>query len=154
MLLHWNDFGIGDLDRTVSELDSLRREMDRVFNDFGRAPGRARAQARGSWPRIELADMGSALLLTAEVPGLTDKELKIQVDQSTLTLQGMRRVEAPQGYDVHRRERAAYEFTRSFTLPVKVDADLAKATLKNGLLTLTLPKAPEVQPRQIKVATS
>jgi HSP20 family protein len=68
-------------------------------------------------------------------------------------LQGSRRVEAPQGYDVHRRERGAYEFTRSFTLPVKVDADQAKATLKNGLLTLTLPKAPEVQPRQINVAT-
>jgi HSP20 family protein len=154
MLLHWNDFGIGDLERTVSELDILRREMDRVFNDFGRVPGKASSQGRASWPRMELADLGGSLLLTAEVPGLADKDLKIQVDQSTLTLQGSRRVEPPKGYDTHRRERSPYEFTRSFTLPVKVDADQAKATLKNGLLTLTLPKAPEVQPRQIKVATS
>lgn len=153
MLFHWNDFGLGELDRRVLELDALRREMDRVFNDFDRAPPTARS-ARTSWPRIELADDGSALVLRAELPGLTDKDLKIQIDANTLVLQGGRNLAAPEGHDVHRRERSAYEFTRSFTLPVKVDADRAQASLKNGVLMLRLPKSPELQPRQIKVATN
>jgi HSP20 family protein len=153
MLLHWNDLGLSDWDRATRELDVLRREMDRVFDDFGRAPTARRGTPR-SWPRIELADTGSALVLRAEVPGVAEQDLKVQLDQATLTLQGVRRVEAPQGYDGHRRERAPYEFTRSFTLPVKVDAEQAKATLKHGVLTLTLPKAAEVQPRQIKVQSS
>jgi HSP20 family protein len=153
MLLHWNDFGLGDWDRAALELDTLRREMDRVFNDFGRAPTTHRGGARG-WPRIELADIGSSLVLRAEVPGVAEQDLKIQIDQATLTLQGVRRADAPQGEDVHRRERTPYEFTRSFTLPVKVDAEQAKASLKHGVLTLTLPKAAELQPRQIKVTVS
>jgi HSP20 family protein len=153
MLLHWNDFGFADWDRATLELDLLRREMDRVFNDFGRAPAQRRGAQR-SWPRIELADVGGALVLRAELPGVLEKDLKIQVDQATLTLQGVRRIEPPKGLDVHRRERVPYEFTRSFTLPVKVDADKAKASLKHGVLTLTLPKAAEVQPRQIKVSAS
>jgi HSP20 family protein len=153
MLLHWNDLGIAEWDRAARELDVLRREMDRVFDDFGRTPAQRRTAQRG-WPRIELADTGSALVLRAEVPGVTNDDLKVQVDQATLTLQGTRRVAQPEGYDGHRRERAPYEFTRSFTLPVKVDAEQAKATLKHGVLTLTLPKAAEVQPRQIKVSSS
>lgn len=153
MLLHWNDLGIAEWDRAARELDVLRREMDRVFDDFGRTPAQRRATQR-AWPRIELADTGSALVLRAEVPGVSNEDLKVQVDQSTLTLQGARRTAQPEGYDGHRRERAPYEFTRSFTLPVKIDAEQAKATLKQGVLTLTLPKAAEVQPRQIKVSLS
>lgn len=153
MLLHWNDLGLADWDRAARELDVLRREMDRVFDDFERTPTPRRAAQR-SWPRIELADTGSALVLRAEVPGVTDQDLKVQVDQATLTLQGVRRVEPPKGYDGHRRERTPYEFTRSFTLPVQVDAERAAAVLTNGVLTLTLPKAAEVQPRQIKVSSS
>lgn len=153
MLLHWNDFGFGDWDRAALELDVLRREMDRVFNDFGRAPAQRRGSPR-NWPRIELADTGAALILRAEVPGVAEGDLKIQVDQSTLTLSGVRRLEAPKDEAVHRRERVPYEFTRSFTLPIKVDAERAKASLEHGVLTLTLPKAAELQPRQIKVNAS
>lgn len=152
MLLHWNDLGLAEWDRATRELDVLRREMDRVFDDFGRTPQRRNAQR--TWPRIELADTGNALVLRAEVPGVASDDLKVQVDQATLTLQGVRRVEPPKGYDGHRRERTPYEFTKSFTLPVKVDAERATAALTHGVLTLTLPKAAEVQPRQIKVNAS
>ena len=153
MLLHWNDLGVAEWYRAARELDVLRREMDRVFDDFGRAPAQRRAPQR-VWPRVELADTGSALVLRAEVPGVTNEDLKVQVDQATLTLQGVRRIEPPKDYDGHRRERVPYEFTRSFTLPVKVDAERATAVLALGVLTLTLTKAAELQPRQIKVSSS
>lgn len=153
MLLNWNDFGFGDWDRAARDFDVLRREMDRVFADFGRGPGR-RVAGRVTWPQVQVVDTGAALVLRAEVPGLTERDIEIQLDQSTLTLQGARAVAEREGYDTHRRERTAYDFTRSFTLPVKVDAEQAKAVLEHGVLTLTLPKAPELQPRQIPVTAA
>jgi len=153
MLLNWNDFGFGDWDRAARDFDVLRREMDRVFADFGRGPGR-RVAGRVTWPQVQLADTGAALVLRAEVPGLTERDIEIQLDQSTLTLHGARAVAEREGYDTHRRERTAYDFARSFTLPVKVDAERAKAVLEHGVLTLTLPKAPELQPRQIPVTAA
>jgi HSP20 family protein len=68
-----------------------------------------------------------------------------------VTLKGERKVDVPEGLSVHRRERHAVRFAKSFELPTRVDADKVTATLKHGVLTLTLPKVAEAQPRQINV---
>ena len=69
----------------------------------------------------------------------------------TRSMRGERKVEVPHGYSEHRRERSAVSFAKSFQLPARVDADKVTAILKHGVLTLTLPKAAEAQPRQISV---
>lgn len=155
---------ISDVDRTFAAMDELRRKMERVFDDYeGRGNhGPARAaffepfdfgQSRpvATWPRLAVYDTGSALTLYAEVPGLKESDIKIEIAQDVLSLSGERKADAPEGYAVHRRERAPVKFARSLTLPCKVDVEKASATVTDGVLTLTLPKVAEAQPRQIAV---
>ena len=149
MLTRWNDWGALDWARTLSDFDSLRREMNRLFGEGGTE--RPRVQSPTAFPRIGLFDSKEQLVLRAEVPGMAEGDLEITVDEATLSLRGTRRVQLPEGYSVHRQERAEATFARSFALPCKVDADKSQAALKNGVLTLVLPKAPEVKPRQISV---
>ena len=158
MLTRWNDIGFGGLERELSALNDLRNQMDRLFLDFERGWGMARdprrAQSRIAgypWPRIGLYDAGTELRLLAEVPGVSEKDLDISVEQSSLTIRGERTAEAPEGYSVHRQERGNYSFARSFTLPCRIDAEKTTANLKNGILELTLPKVAEEQPKQIEV---
>jgi HSP20 family protein len=134
--------------------------MDRVFADFerywgigGMRPNGAVESAR-AFPRVSVDDAGSELRLRAEVPGVTLDELDVSLEQSTLTIRGQRRSDAPEGYSVHRQERGPLAFARSFSLPCRVDADKVVATLENGVLELTMPKVPEEQPRRIRVRAS
>jgi HSP20 family protein len=156
MMTRWSDWGFdpgfGELDRTLAEFDLLRREMNRLFDG---GLGHERGRARGSsWPRVSVHDQGGSLLLRAELPGVSDKDLAITLDQGIVTLKGERRASVPEGYSVHRQERADVTFARSFSLPCKIDRERAKADLKDGVLTLELPKAAEEQPRRIAVKAS
>lgn len=153
MLTRWNT-GWSDFDDMFAAMNQLRSYMDRVFEDaFGSrfSDGRALPFTAGSWPRANLIDAGSSLILTAEVPGLSDKDLKLTLNQEVLTITGERKAQAPEGYSAHRQERPAVKFSRSFALPCRVDADRTSATVKNGILTVTLAKAADAMPRQIAV---
>jgi HSP20 family protein len=140
----------GDLDRTLALMDELRRRMDRVWDDFdgGLSPA---VSPSAAWPRINVFDAGSNLLLRADVPGMSDKDLQISLHSDSLSVSGERKADAPEGYSVHRQERTAVKFARSFTLPCKVNAEQAAASVRDGVLTITLPKAPEAQPRKISI---
>ncbi len=138
----WPSFGFADFGRAPHT--QLRRELDRLFGDF------ERAVAPGSTP-VHFEDDGTNFVLRAGVPGLTESDVQISVAGNTVTLRGERKVEVPEGHSVHRRERSGVRFAKSFELPARVDADKVTATLKHGVLTLTLPRAAEAQPRQISV---
>jgi HSP20 family protein len=138
-----------DSDRTYGALDDFRRQMDRLFEGFD-----ARWAGSEAGPRAELRDTGADLVLEAEVPGLADKDIQLTVTQDSLALTGERKIDAPEGYSVHRRERGFQRFARSFALPTRVDTERVTATVKQGLLTVTLPKAAEARPRQIAVKAS
>jgi HSP20 family protein len=158
MLTRWDDWGFGDFERGLASIDDLRRHMNQLFEGLERGqprsgvqmPGRA-APRRAFGPRIDLHDDGQNLLMRAELPGFTQDDLDIQLQAGSLTLRGRRQHDVPEGYSVHRRERASDEFARSFTLPCRVDAEKTSARLREGVLELTLPKAAEDQPRQINV---
>jgi HSP20 family protein len=77
--------------------------------------------------------------------------VQISIHQDVLTMSGERKHDAPQGWFVHRQERAPVKFSRSFSLPCKIDPEKSSATLKNGVLAITLAKVTEAQPRQIAV---
>lgn len=159
MLTRWNDFA--PLSRFAARdfsapdsFDALRREMNRLFYDFETGLPGAPFDDAAVWPRASLDDNGNALVFRAEVPGLNERDIELNIDGATLSLKGERKDTAPEGYSVHRKERRAYRFARSFSLPTKIDPDAVEATLKNGVLTVTLPKAKEAQPRQISVRTA
>lgn len=145
----WPSFGFGDF-HPFSALEQLRREVDRAFSDVERG----RSAGRWSVPRLLLEDAGDKFVLTAELPGLSEKDLELTVTANSLSVSGERKADPPAGHTVHRKERAGYKFARSFTLPVKVDADKAEATMKNGVLSVVLPKAAEAKPKQIAVKAS
>lgn len=140
----WPSFGFADFDRGHAPHVALRRELDRLFGDFERsvAPGST---------AVSFDDDGTSFVLAADVPGLTENDVQISVAGNTVTLRGERKVEVPEGHSVHRRERSAVRFAKSFQLPARVDPDKVTATLKHGVLTLTLPRAAEAQPRQIAI---
>jgi HSP20 family protein len=142
MLGYWSD-----LERTFSTVDELRRRMEHVFGNVD--PGALATDT--SFPRTSVYDTGNSLVLVADLPGVKDKDIELTLEQDVLTLAGERKMELPEGHTVHRQERRASRFSRTFNLPCKVDADALDAQLKDGVLRVTLPKAPEAQARRIAV---
>ena len=155
MLTRWNT-GWSEFDDMFSVLNDFRRRMDRAFDDaFGADLEVPRGLGvRGTWPLANLVDTGPQLVLTAELPGLSERDVKLTLNQEVLTIAGERKNDAPEGYSVHRRERADVSFTRSFALPCRVNAERTSASVKNGILTVTLEKAAEAMPRQIAVSSA
>jgi HSP20 family protein len=155
MLTRWNAFGLDDLDRGFAALNDLRQEMDRLFqrfeSDWGDFPLLQRSGMETSWPRMQVRDAGDELHVVAELPGFKPEDLNVSLEQGSLTIRGERSDEVPEGYSVHRKERAAVRFARSFTLPARVEADKVEANLNNGILELHLPKVAEERPRTISV---
>lgn len=142
-------FGYSDFDRTIQLMDQLRRRMDRVFE--GVDAGDVWPGELATFPRTNVYDDGSSFVYELEVPGLSEKELNINLTQDVLTVSGERKTDAPEGYSVHRQERRPYKFSRSYKVPARVNPDRCAATVSDGVLTITLEKAAEVQPRQIAV---
>jgi HSP20 family protein len=156
MLARWNDLGFGDIDRSLSAFGDLRREMDRLLEAFDRDSrvGEYLRPAIGRMIRVNLHDGGDELLLRAELPGFTDRDINVTIEQGSLTIRGERQEELPEGYSVHRQERGAMKFARSFTLPSLVDTQKVEATLTDGILQLKMPKAEEARPREIEIKAS
>jgi HSP20 family protein len=145
MLTGWTDF-----EHTLRTIDRLQRRMDRAFLDW-QEPLLARRRARPAWPATNVFETKEAFVVKAEVPGLTEGDVSVSVEEDALVVRGERKTEVPEGYRVHLRERAPVAFTRKLPLPARVDAGAVTAALENGVLTITLPKAKEALPRQIAV---
>jgi HSP20 family protein len=144
----WPSFGFADFGRTSAGTAQreLRRELARLVGDL-----ESQWSYLPSASSVTFEDNGSDFVLRADVPGMSEGDIQINLAGDTLTLQGERKLDVPEGHSVHRRERSAVRFAKSYQLPARVDADKVNATLKHGVLTLTLPKAAEAQPRQISV---
>mgnify|MGYP003574707831 FL=1 len=147
MLTYWRDF-----DRSLGSFDELRRRMFGLLNEVDHD---ARLTTRSpSVPRANVYDDGKAFVVVAEVPGVAADDLEVTATSDTLSLRGKRRVETPEGFETHRRERATFDFARSIGFPVKVDPEQVAADMVDGVLTVKLNKVPEAQPRQITVGTN
>jgi HSP20 family protein len=138
---------------------ALRRELDRLFSPVADREARGELERAPSFasnftPTVSFADTGEALTLRAELPGLAEKEIDINVTANTLTVKAARKTEAPEGYTAHRRERQSFSFAQSYELPTRVDPEKVQASLKQGVLTLTLPKVAEVQPKKVTVTVA
>lgn len=148
--------GFDDWDRTLAVMDELRRRMGlHLEEQDGISPdaGASLYGEAGSWPRVNVFDSGTALVFEADVPGLHDSDIEVSIHQDTLTIRGERKRPDFSGYSVHRQERRAIRFSRSFALPCPIDAEKARASVAAGVLTITIEKAPEAQPKRIAVVS-
>jgi HSP20 family protein len=126
--------------------------MERLFDSLSGFGG---LHTAGVFPPINLSEDGEAIYVRAELPGIEADKLDITMENDTLTIAGERRPAEEEGkVGFHRREREWGAFRRSFSLPTKVDSGAVKARYDDGILTVMLPKAPEVRPRQIAVQAS
>jgi HSP20 family protein len=129
----------------TSPFYALHREMNRMFDDFLRdfdLPGRSAL----AWPHIELSEADDQLKVVAELPGLEERDVEVTLENGVLTLKGQKKVEK-EGTVYSERWEGAFE--RDIAVGEDVDADKVKASFKNGVLTILLPKKPEAQ-RQVK----
>lgn len=130
------------------EMDRLQREMNRLFEDY--YPTRLRPAP--AYPALNVWTSEEGLKITAEVPGVRPEDLDISVVGETLTLSGTRKPdELKENARYHRQERGYGSFTRSLQLPFPVDVNKVEAAFRNGVLSVTLPRAEEDKPRKITV---
>ena len=106
-------------------------------------------------PAFELKETPTALVVKADMPGIQEKDIELNVAGNRLTISGKREEEKIQDDEIcHLVERTYGSFNRTITLPEDVDANKIKAQLKEGVLTVTVPKSPEIQPKKIEVKTT
>ncbi len=137
--------------------ESLRHEINRLFDDFGWGswqpfrlfagePLFRRAVTRATTPAVDVVESDKAYEITAELPGIDEKNIEIKVTDASLSIKGEKQEAKEQkekGYYVQERHYGSFE--RSFELPESVDPDKIEANIKNGVLTVTLPKRAEAQ---------
>ncbi|MCA9688655.1 MAG: Hsp20/alpha crystallin family protein [Myxococcales bacterium] len=133
------------------EVVALRRQMDRLFDDFLLDDRAKRSRGPSGWPAVNVIDTPTALIYEAELPGVKLDDIDVEVTASSFTLTGERKPDVPDGYAVHRQERRPIKFARTFTLPTEINPEQVKAVFRHGVLTVTLEKSPASRPRSITV---
>ncbi|MBH8566342.1 Hsp20/alpha crystallin family protein [Nostoc sp. CENA67] len=146
-LIRWEPF---------REVEILRRQMDQLFSELAaveRGNSDIPSSRQTAWvPAVELHDKGSFLLFRAELPGVEGKDLDIQVTQDAVSIAGEHRYEKQSESNNSIRSEFRYgSFQRVIPLPTKVQNQQVKADLKNGILTLTLPKLEQEQNKVVKI---
>ncbi len=154
-LKHWRPF------------ESLRREIDRVFEDFdGGAwrsplarsffdiqPFRSRESTWATAPAVDIAETEKTYEITAELPGMDEKNIEVKFADGVVTIKGEKQEEKEEKKkDYYLSERSFGSFQRSFQVPEGVDADKIEANFKKGVLTVTLPKSADAQKAAKKIA--
>jgi HSP20 family protein len=136
-------------------LSSLRDEMNRLFDTSFPSFGRDAGLFSGWSPALDVYQDKDHVFVKAELPGMTKDEINISLQDDALVISGERKHEKESGEgDAFRSERYFGRFHRSVTLPTRVEGDKVKATYKDGILTVTLPKVEDAKPKQIQVNVS
>jgi len=132
---------------------TLRESMNRLFKEtFG--PITEKSEMKGdSWaPSVDIYETDDELILTAEIPGLDEKDIEIQIEDNTLSLKGERQfAKETKEENYCRVERSYGSFCRSFSLPGHIDQEKIKADHENGILKIIMPKKKELKPKTIKI---
>ncbi len=152
--------------QTLRPFESLRREVDRLFDEFDggfwRSPFRSQffdlAPFRGgeatsmATPAVDVSETDKAYEITAEMPGMDEKNVEVKVANSVLTIKGEKQEDREEKKkDYYMRERSFGSFERTFQVPEGVEIDKIEANFKNGLLSVTLPKSAAAQKAEKKI---
>jgi len=135
------------------DMVTLREKMNRLFEDAVTHRGEERELISSAWaPAVDIYEDENQLVLSAEVPGLEEKDVEIKIEDSTLIIQGERKMQKEtKEENYHRIERAYGSFYRSFSLPNYIDQEKIHAEHENGVLKITMPKKAELKPRKVKI---
>ena len=143
----------------VREVASLQTEMNRVFDAFfgdGAANGGSREPALRRWvPAMDLAETEDAFVLRADLPGVSQEDVNIELEDTVLTVSGERKTDHDsKGEGFYRVERAFGSFSRSLTLPKGIDPEAVAAQFTDGVLEVRIPKPEERKPRRVEIGVS
>ncbi|MES2462432.1 MAG: Hsp20/alpha crystallin family protein [Armatimonadota bacterium] len=145
------------------ELDRLQNEVNRLFEGYNGSPSETRAASSAPapysgrmWsPSVDVAENENEIVLHAELPGLKQEDIDIELTGDTLTLRGERKFENQDSRENFVRvERSYGRFQRSFTLGIPVQGDKVTAAYRDGVLEVHLPKSEETKPRKVQVTVT
>ena len=141
-------------DRGEHPMDTFQREFNRLFDDFFRAPALAGGGdgALATLPRVDVSESERGYEITAELPGIEEKDVELMLADNVLTIRGEKKAEREQkDTNYYLSERAYGSFRRAIPLPTEIDEDKVEARFKNGVLTVLLPKSPAAQARARRI---
>jgi len=155
MLTRWEPFGsIRRRGNVWNELTTMQQEMNRLFDEFF---GEQRTEfGESAWlPVVDVSENEAELSVRAELPGMTQEDIELNLQDNVLTITGEKKKDIQQDKEnFHRIERSFGSFRRSFTLPCSVKSEEISASFKDGVLKITLPKKEEAKPQKIEVTKS
>jgi len=144
----------------LKELEDMRKDMDRLFEEFfspitRRRRGWLKPEMGVIVPNIEMYDRKNEIVVKAALPGVAKEDMDLTITKDSLTLKGeARKEEEIKEEDYYASEISYGSFTRTIALPAEVDSEKAKASFKNGVLEIILPKREEAKPKEIKIEVS
>lgn len=140
----------------TQELNSLQSEVNRLFNAFFDAPVGGNGTSARRWvPAMDLAETEGHFVLRADLPGVREQDVSIELENGVLTLSGERKTEHEDRTKGHYRvERAFGTFSRSLTLPDGVDPDAVEASFEHGVLEVRIPKPERRRPRKVAISSA
>lgn len=148
----WRPFASMERWEPLHGLGDIQQEMNRLFDSFFGRPSSARTGERVWAPLTDVYETKDDLVVSLELPGIREKEVNVSITGDLLVVKGERKFESETNEDsFHRVERAYGRFERSIALPIPVQADKVKATYRDGVLEIKLPKAEEMKPKEIKI---
>lgn len=144
----WNPF---------AEMNRLRSQIDQLFDDtwpsaaYGASPRTWEAPQAVTYPAMNVWLSENSVVVTAELPGLNTADVDLTIRENTLTIKGERKTPEADTADWHRHERVAGEFTRTVTLPYRIDPERVDARFVNGVLQVEMQRPEADKPRKIKI---
>ena len=140
----------------LREFTTLQNEMNRLFGTVFDTPSQGNGGTLRRWmPAMDLVEGEQHFVLTADLPGMTEADVNIEVDDRVLTVSGERKANYETNKDgFHRVERAFGSFSRSLTLPKGINAEAVEADFENGVLEIRIPKPEQPKPRKINISSN
>lgn len=155
----WRKTGTLSKYEEENPFDVFQKEVNRLFDDFSRdfdvAPFRTAGERRLFSPSIDVKEDGKMITVKAELPGMEEKDVEVLLTDNTLTLQGEKKEEKEdKGEGYYHMERKYGSFHRVIPVPAGIDTNKVKATFKNGVLTVNIPKTEEEKAKGKKISVS
>jgi HSP20 family protein len=149
----WRPFGSGSRwEQFGGGLGDIQSEINRVFDTFFGRPAQAGVSERVWAPVADMYETKDDVVVTCDLPGISEKDIHVSITGDVLTIRGERAYQnESKNESYHRLERWYGKFERHLALPLRVQGDKIKASYRDGVLTVTLPKAEEIKPREIKI---
>lgn len=148
----WRPFGTVDRWEPFRNLVDIQGEVNRLFDTFAGRPSAGTPAGRPWLPAVDMHETKDNLVLRVELPGVREKDVAVSITGDLLTIKGERRWEdESKDQKFLHVERVYGQFERMIQLPMAVQADKVKAAYRDGVLEITLPKAEELKPREIKI---